>query len=66
MNLYGCPTLCGEHCAPAPTAACPQHGEPVEPEDAHAGFTGAPIFVTTFACGCQDVDASADSLESVR
>lgn len=46
---------------------CPEHGaQPVIAAGATAGFSGALIRWATLTCGCQAVDASADTLEAVR
>lgn len=48
---------------------CPGCGalQPEVEEGKSAGFTGAPIYWTTFkCCGYQETDASEDSLEAAR
>lgn len=50
-----------------PLCWCDAHGwQVVTHEWSGPGFTGAPIGGWTLACGCSDVDLSADTLEWVR
>jgi len=42
---------------------CAEHGDTeIINQLTVSGFTGAPIYLTDLACGCQVVDASADDL----
>ncbi len=46
---------------------CPEHGSQwIVLEVTTPGFTGALIYVTEYACGCQSIDDSADALEAAR
>lgn len=52
---------------PGPDCGFEGHlGEHVQDQGATEGFTGAPIYWATYACGFQDVDSSQDTLERVR
>lgn len=43
-----------------------EHGTPAVDGGSSTGFTGAPVYWTTYADGCQVVDDSADTLDYVR
>lgn len=52
---------------PAPLVRCEAHGiQQVIESGCNPGFTGASIYWDKLACGCCDVDDSADTLEAVR
>jgi hypothetical protein len=48
---------------------CPdvcEHGSEAVDGGSNPGFTGAPIYWTNYADGCQWFDGSADNLEAAR
>lgn len=49
-----------------PSHECPEGctGVEITDEGSSVGFSGAPIYWTTYSCGHQEVDATADVLEA--